>query len=278
MTRRGARCSATCASAARLSLAIDREEMNQVIFIGLATPSNNTIMSRSVLFRPEYASKWAQYDPKLANKLLDQIGLTKRDAQGFRLLPDGRSATIVVESQSEQTEDSDALQLIADYWKKIGIKMLVKPQTRENFRPRTFSGEALMTAYAGVVTAVPTPNTSPREFAPTMRGGLQWPKWGMYVETQGKQGEKCDMESACRLLDYLEEWQNATDEAGRRKAWEKILLANADEVFSIGTVNGIRQPIVVGPKVRNVPKEGYYAWDPGGYIGLYQPDTFWVSP
>jgi peptide/nickel transport system substrate-binding protein len=48
-------------------------------------------------------------------------------------------------------------------------------------------------------------------------------------------------------------------------------------VFSIGTVNGIRQPIVVGPKVRNVPKEGYHAWDPGGYIGLYQPDTFWIS-
>ena len=35
--------------------------------------------------------------------------------------------------------------------------------------------------------------------------------------------------------------------------------------------------IVVGPKVRNVPKEGYHAWDPGGYIGLYQPDTFWVA-
>jgi hypothetical protein len=39
----------------------------------------------------------------------------------------------------------------------------------------------------------------------------------------------------------------------------------------------ILQPIVVGPKVRNVPKEGYYAWDPGGYIGLYKPDTFWLS-
>ena len=56
-----------------------------------------------------------------------------------------------------------------------------------------------------------------------------------------------------------------------------ILEATADQVFSIGTVNGIRQPIVVGPKVRNVPKEGYYAWDPGGYIGLYKPDTFWLS-
>jgi peptide/nickel transport system substrate-binding protein len=29
--------------------------------------------------------------------------------------------------------------------------------------------------------------------------------------------------------------------------------------------------------VRNVPKEGYWAWDPGGYIGLYKPDTFWLS-
>jgi peptide/nickel transport system substrate-binding protein len=100
----------------------------------------------------------------------------------------------------------------------------------------------------------------------------------MYVESKGKQGEKCDMDSACKLLDTVKEWEGATDEDGRRRAWERVLLANADEVFSIGTVNGIRQPIVVGPKVRNVPKDGYHAWDPGGYIGLYQPDTFWVSP
>jgi peptide/nickel transport system substrate-binding protein len=260
-----------------LSLAIDREEMNQVVYIGLAKPSNNTIMERSTLFKPEYATKWAQYDPKLANKLLDEIGLTKRDPQGFRLLTDGRPATIVIESLSEETEDSDALQLIADYWKKIGIKMLVKPQTLENFRLRTSSGNSLMTAYAGVVTAVPTLATSPKEFAPTMQGGLQWPKWGMFVESKGKQGEKCDMESACRLLAYVKEWEQATTDPDRRKAWDKILQTNADEVFSIGTVNGIRQPIVVGPKVHNVPKEGYYAWDPGGYIGLYQPDTFWVA-
>jgi peptide/nickel transport system substrate-binding protein len=260
-----------------LSVAVDRGELNEVVHIGLATPSNNTIMSRSVLFKPEYATKWAQYDPGLANKLLDEIGLTGRDANGIRQLPDRRSAIIVVESQSEQTEDVDTLQLITDYWRKIGIRMLAKAQTRENFRLRAFSGEALMTAYAGVVTAAPTPRTSPREFAPTMRGGLLWPKWGMYVESRGDQGEKCDLEPACRLLDYVKEWQNATDDNVRRGAWEKILQTNADQVFSIGTVNGVRQPVVVARKVRNVPKEGYYAWDPGGYIGLYGPDTFWVS-
>jgi len=260
-----------------LSLAIDRDELNQVVYLGLAKPSNNTIMDRSALFKPEYAKKWAQYDPKLANKLLDEVGLTKKDSQGIRLLPDGRPATIVVEHASEETEDADALHLIAEMWKKVGIKMLTKPQTRDNFRLRAYSGEANMTAFAGVVTAVPTANTSPKEFAPTMQGGLQWPRWGMYIESKGRQGEPCDMDEACKLLDYVKEWEHATDEAGRRAAWEKILSTSADEVFSIGTVNGIRQPIVVGPKIHNVPKEGYYAWDPGGYIGLYQPDTFWVG-
>ncbi len=260
-----------------LSLAIDREELNQVVYIGLAKPSNNTIMQRSELFKPEYASKWATYDPKLANKLLDEIGLTKRNAQGIRLLPDGETATIIIEHASEETEDADALSLIADQWKKIGIKLLSKPQTRENFRLRAFSGEAVMMAYAGITTAVPTADTSPKEFAPAEQGGLQWSRWGMYIQSKTKQGEKCDMQEACQLLDLLREWEESADPAVRRKAWDKMLEINVDEVFSIGTVNGIRQPIVVGPKVRNVPKEGYFAWDPGGYIGLYKPDTFWLA-
>lgn len=260
-----------------LSLAIDRDDLNQSVYLGLAKPSNNTVMERSELFKPEYATKWATYDPKLAATLLDEAGLNKRGPDGIRLLPGGRSATIVVEHSSEETENSDALMLIAECWKKVGIKMLSKPQTLENFRMRAFSGEAIMTAYAGFVTAVPTVDTNPREFAPTMQGGLQWSRWGMYVESKGKQGEACDMPSACKLMDYLREWETSTDATVRRKAWDEILEANADEVFSIGTVNGIRQPVVVGPKVRNVPKKGYHAWDPGGYFGLYQPDTFWIS-
>jgi peptide/nickel transport system substrate-binding protein len=260
-----------------LSLAIDREDLNESVYLGLAKPSNNTIMERSALFKPEYATKWATYDLKQANHLLDEIGLDKRNDEGIRLLPNGRSATIVVEHSSEETEDADDLQLIGEFWKRVGIKMLTKPQTGENFRLRAFSGEAIMTAYAGNVTAVPTVDTSPKEFAPTMQGGLQWSSWGMYVESNGKKGEACDMPSALKLMDYLREWETSTDSAVRRKAWDEILTANADEVFSIGTVNGIRQPVVVAPKVHNVPEEGYHAWDPGGYFGLYQPDTFWIS-
>jgi peptide/nickel transport system substrate-binding protein len=260
-----------------LSLAIDRDELNEVIYIGLAKPSNNTIMQRSRLFKPEYATKWATYDPKQANKLLDEIGLATHNDEGIRMLPNGHSATIIVEHSSEVTEDADALSLISDQWKKIGIKLLSKPQSLNNFRMRTFSGDAIMTAYAGVTTAVPSLDTSPKEFCPTMQGGLQWPRWGMYIESRGKLGEKCDMDAACQLLDDLKIWETATDDAARRKSWDRILQVNMEQVFSIGTLNGILQPIVVGPKVKNVPKEGYYAWDPGGYIGLYKPDTFWLT-
>ena len=37
------------------------------------------------------------------------------------------------------------------------------------------------------------------------------------------------------------------------------------------------QPIVVNAKLRNVPEEGIYNWDPGAYFGIYKPDGFWFD-
>ena len=100
----------------------------------------------------------------------------------------------------------------------------------------------------------------------------------MFAEFKGTKGQACDMPSACKLMDYLKEWETSADPAGRRKAWDEILAANADEVFSIGSSE--RDSPTHRRRTEdsgNVPKEGYYAWDPGGYIGLYQPDTFWID-
>jgi peptide/nickel transport system substrate-binding protein len=42
------------------------------------------------------------------------------------------------------------------------------------------------------------------------------------------------------------------------------------------------QPIVVNARLRNVPEDGIYNWDPGAHFGMYRPDGFWfdnqVSP
>ena len=72
-----------------LSLAINRHEINQVVYFGLAHQGNNTVQPKSPLYRPDYADSWAKFDLKAANALLDSIGLTARDSRGLRLLPDG---------------------------------------------------------------------------------------------------------------------------------------------------------------------------------------------
>ena len=52
---------------------------------------------------------------------------------------------------------------------------------------------------------------------------------------------------------------------------------HADQQFSIGTVAGVRQPVVISKKLMNVPEEAVYAWHPGSIFGIYQPDAFWLQ-
>ena len=84
-----------------LSLAIDRKTLNNALLFGLGTEGNNTIMAESPLFSPELRTTHATYDPAEASRLLDEIGLTKRNGAGIRLLPDGRELEIIVETDGE---------------------------------------------------------------------------------------------------------------------------------------------------------------------------------
>jgi len=34
---------------------------------------------------------------------------------------------------------------------------------------------------------------------------------------------------------------------------------------------------VAKTRVRNIPAEGLWSWDPGSYFGMYHPDTFWLD-
>ena len=49
-------------------------------------------------------------------------------------------------------------------------------------------------------------------------------------------------------------------------------------MFSIGTVGGVLQPVVVSDKLHNVPEKGIYNWEPGAFFGIYKPDHFWFGP
>ena len=261
-----------------LSLSIDRHTINNALLFGLGKEGNNTVMEGSAMFRPEYRSRWAQYDPAQATRLLDEMGL-KAAASGIRTAPDGRPLEVVVEVDSDTGLAVDTLELITEFWREVGIKLFIKPQDRTILRNRAYEGRAVMVASAGLDNAIPTAQMAPTELAPVQQDNMSWPRWGQYAETKGKSGEACDDPQAKKLLVAMASWMNATDEAVKARAWHEMLGLHSENVWSIGTVAGALQPVALRNGLINFPKTALYSWAPTALLGIYRMDElFWDRP
>ena len=261
-----------------LSLATNRHEINQVIYYGLGIEGNNTALPGSPIYSEDFRTRWARYDIRAANALLDEMGLTKRDHRGIRLLPDGRPMKIVVETAGESTEQMDILELIHDTWLDLGIKIYPKALQRDVLRNRVFAGETVMCIWFGAEFALMDSDANPRDFVVHEQQQLQWPKWGQYRETKGKSGEPVDMPEAKELQTLEQAWSKTADRDERRAIWRRILEINADQQFTIGIVAGAFQPVVIATALKNLPEQGIFNWDPGAQFGMYRPDTLYFSP
>lgn len=264
-----------------MSMGIDRRIINRTLYFGLSREIGNSVLESSPLYSEEYANAWSKYDPEAANALLDEIGLTERRGDGLRLLPDGRPLEVIVETAGERREEVDALQLIGETWKEIGIGLIVRPSDRDILRNRSYAGRTMMTVWSGWDLGVPTGAMSPQELAPTQQSTLIWPKWGQNFETRGKMGERPKGRPVNKLLELYYGWLSGTDHDGRHKdraeIWEEMLNIHADQQYIIGVVAQAPQPVVVSNRLRNVPERVVYAWDPGGHFGMHRMDEFWFT-
>ncbi len=259
------------------SVAVNRKDINNVVFYGLAKPSANTLIDASPLFDPAYRDAWAQFDPKLANRLLDEAGLAKRDWDGVRLLPDGRRAEITIEGTGEKAEETDSVELIVDNFRDIGIRLFYRSAQRELFRRRVLIGETVLSLWHGVDNGLAGPDTEPDAFAPTNRGQYQWPRFGQFVETSGRTGDPIDMPDVQELATLYKAWQKSETRAEREAIWRKMLRLHADQVYSIGVVNSTLQPIIASRRLRNLPDSAWYSFEPGAFLGMHRPDAFWLA-
>lgn len=260
-----------------LSLAIDRHILNNSLWFRLGTEGNNTVMPSSALYSDDDRKSWAYYDPEQANQLLDQAGLDKRDPSGNRLLPDGRVAELIVEVAGEARDISDAIEIVGEFWQDAGLKVIVKPEDANDLNKRSFSGQTLMVAAEGLDNAIPTALMPPMELAPLRQDNLSWPKWGQYAETGGMAGEQPDMAEAVELMSLWKAWMRASTLNEKTSIWRQMLAINADQQFSIGTVQGALQPIVVTKTIRNIPKKAVFSWEPTAQLGVYRPDEFYYD-
>jgi len=124
-----------------ISLAINREEIWHLVYQGLGEPRQASLIKGVKYYDPEWEKAYAEYDPKKANQLLDEIGLNKKDKEGFRLRPDGQRLEIIIEYPTIFSYWDQAFEMIKGYLEKVGIKVLLKPIERSLFDVRYTSGE-----------------------------------------------------------------------------------------------------------------------------------------
>lgn len=260
-----------------LSLAIDRHELNQVVYYGLGIEGQNTVLPSSPLYRARLRDAWAAFDLAAADRLLDAMGLERRDGRGVRLMADGRPLEMVVETAGEGTEETDILELVHDSWLRAGVKLYARPLQREVLRNRVFAGETAMAIWFGKENGVAGADMSPAEFAPSSQQQLQWPRWGQFHETGGAAGEAIDMPGPARLMALYLAWRKAANRAERRAIWEEMLALYADGVYSIGLVAGALQPVAVSNRLRNVPQQALFNWNPGAQFGIHRPEAFFFA-
>ncbi|MDF1777260.1 MAG: ABC transporter substrate-binding protein [Rhizobiaceae bacterium] len=260
-----------------LSLGLDRHELNEQLFFGLAKEGGDTVLDVSPLFKEKYVKNWTQHDAAAANNMLDEMGLQKRDRYGTRLLPDGRPMELIVESAGESTEQTDALELIRYHWGELGIKVFTRSLQRDIHRRRFLTGQTMMTISKGMNIGLATPESNPEELAPVSSAQPNWPVWGQYTETGGKAGEAPSLPSAQRLLELYQSWRQSTNNVEREAIWSEMLEIYSEEVFSIGVAREAIQPVVVNRKLRNLPETGIFSWSPSAFFGVYRPDTFWFE-
>lgn len=260
-----------------LSLGINRHEINQVVYYGLAAETGNSLLPISPLSQPGFREAWARHDPDTANALLDLAGLDQYDDEERRLLPNGEPMVMVVDTPGQDSQDSDILELVADQWRELGIEVVTRPSQLEVFRNRVFSGRAIMTIGTGLENGVATPDMSPGELAPTAQHQYQWPKWGQYYETSGQAGTEPDTPLAVTLLTLYQGWIDAISTEEKVRMWHEMLTLFADSVVTIGLVSEALQPIVAHQDLRNLPSKAIYAWEPYAHFGVYGTDILYYG-
>jgi len=266
-----------------LAMSIDRQKVNEVAYKGLLEPQAATISQESWHFLDERGiflfEQWkktdANFDLVKANSLLDQIGLIKRDKEGFRLRPDGKRLSIVMDipAASHISHENDIGLIVAEGWRKIGIDVIIYTPPGAELKLRRdlgnftvhLHGEAEMDLF-----------TYPDWVFPT--SGRYWhPKVGKWYETGGEKGEK-PTGVMVELLNIYDLIKKEKDIDIRHELVHKAIKIHIEDgPFHLGTVGRKPFPVIVKNNFHNVPNKGILG--PWAIVGPATsfPEQFYIQ-
>ncbi|MDB5404739.1 MAG: Twin-arginine translocation pathway signal [Rhodopila sp.] len=219
-----------------LSLGIDRDQLNETFWLGVGTPGSVVPgESRPQNPGPEWRKKWSVLDIKQANQLLDKIGLTKKDAAGFRVRTDnGERLRIQIVAVQAFLPYPKLSEMVADQWQKIGIQADVRELERNLAMTRVRNNDTHIFIWNNGGTELLY--LFPRHAIPVdPTEAYMGPLYAQYYASGGAQGDKPDDPNILRIWELFSEAASLKAEGRNHNAQEiwKILV---DQQYGIGTV------------------------------------------
>jgi len=231
-----------------ISMGIDRDQLNEAFWLGTGTPgsvapSPDTIYSPG----PEWNKKWASLDLKQSNDLLDKIGLSKKDAEGFRMRTDGKGRLrFEMVTVGGQFVPYTAIgEMIKQQWKKIGIDVDIKETERNLAFTKDLNNENQMITWANdgsEMLFLFARHAMPVDAAESHMGAA-YAKWYASNGTAGKKPEEPEMLKAMELFRKAFGMKEADQISTAKEIWKIIV----EQEWSIGTVG--QSPAFMGVRL-----------------------------
>jgi len=242
-----------------LSVAIDREEINNVIYFGLGEPRQWAAWPDSKYYQEEDADHWAQFDPDMANQLLDDAGYAEKDADGFRLFPDGSRVSWVIQLDTEQADILSVFELLVEQWRAVGLEPSIRPINRTLLIEMVDTNDVGMSGWEGDISDI-TWVWNSRLNHPghgNVKWGHAWDLW-LSGDTDNEIAEEPPEEIAW-VYNRWQDMIDAVDEddhiAIARELWDWFY----DYLPGFGTV-GIPKPVLMKQNLTNFPDEGVWGF------------------
>jgi len=239
-----------------LSHAINRPEIVDTVWRGRTEPRQIAPWPASGIVHERLATQYLEYDPDKANALLDKV-FPKKDADGFRLGPDGKRIFFTVEIIASHNQIIDMMEMVKKYWADVGIDIALKPEDRPLWTERRNGNEWEAHASKWVASG----------FFPLLQSNLWWPQnmefpgveWTRWYLTGGESGEEPPA-SVKKQIELYEELLVTVDPEKQKKIFMQILDIAADNFFAMGITSKPKRFGIVKNDLRNVPLEGFSAW------------------
>lgn len=222
-----------------LSLAINRKEIIESIYYGYASLPLQTV-----------GEEFSKYDVVKANKLLDDMGLTKKDGDGNRLYPDGKVIDILLEQGANAPDIVPVSDLVGQYMKKIGLKFTIKTIDNNLLGTKRAANEL----QANVMWSGDVGWDSDRTGGSILRAGAKWNAW---VASLGKEGAEPPAWIKEAIDLDAKRWSSISGSDEYNKLTQEGLKWCRTNLPYINIVEQVKYPMIVSAKLGNVPVSGY---------------------